>query len=908
MNGSPSLSRAALVLIGLLVAGAVPAHAARRLTTAPHWRASQRAAAATARSAAQLSDPAHQPAGVEIAPAAVVLDGPRAIQHLVVTATMKDGTTCDVTDRVRFVTGSSRLAKVVDGVLVPVADGATHVVATLGRLSSRPAEVTIRHAQGIGSVTFVNDVMPILAKAGCNSSACHGSPTGKAGFKLSLFGYEPALDHTAIVQDGSGRRVNLKDPARSLILLKPTMSVPHGGGPRFKVDSPAYRTLLAWLKAGAPGVAAGAPRITAVRVVPEHPWMPAPGATQRLVVTAVMSDGSTRDVTDAALFSSNDDAVAGVDEAGRVSARRPGETAIMIRYLGQVAVSRVAVLPPWKLQQYPRLAQYNVIDQQVQAKLRKLRVVPSDLCTDAEFIRRATLDTCGLIPTTEEVRAFVADRSPDKRARLVDRLLERPEFVDFWTLKWNDTLRNNPRLTRQGLLDYSNWIREQIARNRPYDQFVRELLTASGKNADVPLDPQNLPPQLKQSPRAQQLVEQINGAPFAPAANYFVVTSDPLDLTSATSQTFLGVRIECARCHNHPFERWTQNDYYHLAAFFTGIRTQGTNQTPRVVSVNERAVLRHPVTNEVVEPRTLDGGEVKLTPGQDRRAVLADWITSPANPFFAREAVNRLWAHYFGRGIVEPVDDFRVTNPPSNPELLDALAKELVDHQFDLKQIHRLILTSRTYQQSSRPNQYNRQDTNNFARFYPRRMMAEQLYDSISQATGVFLQLGNPAARRPSLQANRKGPLAGVLYGRELPDAESFRRVAQLPAVPAGRRRLNGDLREFLDTFGKPRREVVCECERSNDGNIGQALALLNGDEVNAKIAAPAGRVQQLIHDAKPDAAVIDEIYLSTLSRPPTAGELAEATQLIRASRNRAEGIEDLMWSLLNSREFLFNH
>jgi hypothetical protein len=748
---------------------------------------------------------------------------------------------------------------------------------------------------------FATDVMPILAKAGCNQTACHGSPVGKGGFKLSLFGYEPALDHTAIAKDAGGKRVNLQEPAQSLVLLKPTASVSHGGGQRLAVNSPFYRTILAWLKTGAPGIDPAAPRVTGIAVAPANPWMAKPGLKQPLKVTASLSDGTTRDVTEQALFSSSDDAVAAVDERGLVTAERPGETAVMVRYLGQVGVSRVAVLPAWKLEKAPKLTQHNFIDRHVQAKLTKLRVVPSGLCTDAEFLRRAMLDTCGIIPTPEEVRAFVADRSPGKRARLVDQLLARPEFVDLWTLKWNDTLRNNPRLTGRGLLAYTNWIREQIAKNRPYDEFVRDLLTASGKNADDTISTQNLPRQLQNRPGVDRLLEQINSTPFNPAANYYVVTRDPLDMTSATTQIFLGVRLECARCHNHPFEKWTQTDYYGLAAFFSGITSRGINQTPRVVMVGGRGRgVRHPTTNEVMEPRLLDGAAATVEPGDDRRIALANWIASPQNPYFAKAIVNRIWAHYLGRGIVEPVDDFRATNPPSNPELLDALAKELVAQKFDLKAIHRAILNSRTYQQSSRPNPHNRHDTRNFARFYPKRLMAEQVYDSISQATGVFPALNRAGRRRPGAVGFTPVP------SRDLAEEEPMTRALQLPALPPGQRGPGGDLRAFLDTFGKPRREVVCECERSSEGNMGQALALINGSAVNTKIAAPEGRVQKLLRDNTPDGALIEEIYLAALGRRPTAQELAEAGTLIRTAASRQEGVEDLMWSLLNSREFLF--
>ncbi|MGV3719278.1 MAG: DUF1553 domain-containing protein [Actinomycetota bacterium] len=842
-------------------------------------------------------------------PAGVSLDGPRDLQHLIVTAITKDGATHDVTGQARLTLANPKLVKVTDGVLSPVADGATKLTATYGKFSTKPVDVKVSNAASAAPVEFVNDVMPIMAKGGCNSTACHGSPVGKGGFKLSLFGYEPGEDYQAIAKSSEGKRIDLKKPEQSLLLAKATMAVPHAGGMRFKKDSSEYKVLLAWLSEGAPAIAEFEARVKQVKVYPESPWMPSPKATQRLTVVAEMSDGSMRDVTEKALYSSSDDAIADVSERGLVTAKRGGETAVMIRYLGQVAVSRVAVLPSWKLPASARLPQHNYIDQLVDDKLKKLRMAPSEVCTDEEFVRRAYLDVCGIVPSPDETRAFLSSTDPSKRSKLIDQLLERPEFVDLWTLKWNDTLRNNPRVTRVGAQPFAAWIRDQVAKNVPYDQFVRDIVTASGKTSPMQLDIDNLPRQLARQLEAnpgrrrqiEQLVKDLNSREANPPANYYVISRDPLDTTSATSQIFLGVRIECARCHNHPFEKWTQSDFYGLAAFFTGVQARGNNQTPSVVTVNmRRGGPRHPRTNEVVEPKTLDDVQVKVERGEDRRVELAAWMTTPDNPFLAKSLVNRLWGYYFGRGIVEPVDDFRVTNPASNPELLDALAKDFVNQKFDVKSMHRTILNSRTYQQSSRPNQYNREDTSNFARYYPKRLMAEQLFDSISQATGVYLQTGGRgrAQRRPGR------------YGVQAPQSAS--RVMQFPTVvsgaPGGAGGANREVVQFLDTFGKPRREAVCECERSPDGNIGQALALINGDEVNGKIASPQGRVQQLVRKGVTDSELVEELYLAALSRRPIPAEMDEANSLLRSSSSKAEGAEDLMWSLLNSREFLFNH
>jgi hypothetical protein len=856
--------------LGLLLGLVAPASAAP-----PRGRAPRRAPKTASKPVAKPAGPALAITRLAIEPAAATLSGPRARQHFLVTATLKDGRMLDVTDRAAFTSLSPKVARVsATGLADPVGDGQTRIVARLGGHEAAAA-VTVEGAGAPATLSFVNDVMPILSKQGCNASACHGSPAGKGGFKLSLFGYEPELDQTALKDAGPAaagalRRVNLKQPEQSLLLRKPTMAVPHGGGLRFKKGSPEYDTLLAWIKAGAPGMGQLEARVRRIDAFPGDRLLPKPGVTQRLLVTATLSDGTAVDVTDKALYSSNDDSVADVSPAGVVAARAPGETAIMIRHLGQVAVARIAVLVAVKPGRWPEIPHHNFIDDAVFAKLEKLSVLPSELANDEEFVRRAYVDTTGMIPTAEEVRAFLQDRDPKKRAKLVDQLLDRPEFVDVWTLKWNDVLRNNPRLTRLGMKAYYQWIREQVAKNVPFDQFVKSLLTATGENDKVG------------------------------AVNYFLVSRDPLDLTSSTSQVFLGVRIECARCHNHPFERWTQNDYYGLAAFFSNIRRQGNgNQAPALITVGPPGrrgggQVRNPKTGQPIEPKVLDGTEVKLDQ-QDLRIALADWIASPQNPFFARSIANRVWAHFMGRGIVDHVDDFRVTNPPSNPALLDALAKDLVDHKFDLKQLMRDIMNSRVYQLSSHANPYNKTDVRNFARAYPRRLTAEQLYDSISQACNAFT---------PFVPQGRGGGMGGAVAQlvRDAMDPNAAR-AHQIP-VP----RVPGEIGNFLDVFGRPRREVVCECERSADGSVTQALVLINSDLVTRKMEFPQGRMRQALKSARPDADTVEEFYLATLSRRPTAAEMGEAQSLIRSGRTHAEGVEDLMWGLLNSREFLFNH
>ncbi len=856
-----------------------------------------------------ISTPAAEFARLRIDPAEVILADGRAHQQLLVTGIAKDGQETDITDRVTFGSQSAKIAAVTGGKVRPVGDGETKVSARLGKLTAT-VPVTVVGAEEPSPISFVNDVMPILSKAGCNGSSCHGSPAGKGGLKLSLFGYEPDLDHPALT-GGENPRIDPKDPAKSLALQKPLGIVPHAGGVRFKADSPDYRTLLAWIQQGAKGIGELEARVQGITVTPAERWLARKGTTQRLLVTAQMSDGTTLDVTEQAMFDSNDDSVADVSDQGTVSSKAPGETAIMVRHLGQVAVARVAVLTDRAL---PKAAHWparrNFIDEVVFNKLQRLKVLPSQTASDEEFVRRVYLDVCGIIPTPEEVRTFLADTAPDKRAKLIDQLLDRPDYADVWTLKWSDMLRNNPKFTGPGVLVFHEWIREQMAKNVPADQFVRALLTATGRNGDEVLGSKKQAKKGGPSPAME--------FPLNPATNFYMVTQNPLDTTSAASQVFLGVRLECARCHNHPFEKWTQNDYYGLAANFSGVRIlrsgrQGPGAVvapepapePVVVKGRKRkqarrvrgvAIVRHPKTNEVMEPRFLDGTLPQGT-GPDRREALAAWITAPENPFFARNIANRIWAHFLGRGVVEPVDDMRVTNPPSNPELLDALAKELVTHKFDMKHLARTILNSQVYQLSSSQNEFNREDTTNYARAYPRRLSAEQLYDSISQATGQFVLADQRRNRRRganqvNLQTIRKGYVeTDVTRAVKVPT----------PAAP-------GALGQFLDAFGRPRREIVCECERTVDGNIGQALLLLNGDLVNNKIAARGGRLEKLLAEGKSDAELIEEIFLAGVSRRPTPQDQSDAQALLKEAASREAGAQDLMWSLLNSQEFLFNH
>jgi len=693
--------------------------------------------------------------------------------------------------------------------------------------------------------------VPILTKAGCNQGACHGAQSGKGGFKQSLRGWDPAFDWEQIAKDSNGKRIDKSHPEKSLFFLKPTAQVSHGGGQRFKPDSAEAQVLLRWLKEGAQ-----APddklAVREVIVSPREHVLHRKGEKLQIRVLARLSDGSARDVTDLARYSSYDEGIASVDDGGRVTALRGGESAVMVAYAGFVQVSN-AVVPvgerpmtetPAALEE--RRVCGNWIDGLVLDKLKQLRIECSGLSTDEEFVRRVSLDTTATLPTAEETRAFLRDRDPEKRYKLIDRLLERPEYVDFETLKLCDLLRVNSQfLSEEGADRYYRWIHDRVAQGVPYDRFVAELLTGRGSNYRVG------------------------------PANYFRIADGPDELAETTSQTFLGVRLQCAKCHNHPFEKWTQNDYYSLAAFFARVgRKGGPEFGEEQVYVRTSGEVTHPKTKRPMSPRFLGGDTAKLTVDEDRRVALATWLTSRGDRQFARVAVNRIWAGLFGRGIVDPVDDFRVSNPPANGPLLEALAREFSDHGYDVKHITRLILNSRTYQSSSMATPTNRQDERHFARSLPRRLTAEQAMDAIAQVTGKTDRFGNrPAGTRAiQLRDSHQGAY-------------------------------------FLEVFGRPKREILCACERDMGPNLSQSLHLINSPNLNGKLRADDGLVHKLIKAGRSDLDIIEELYLAALSRGPSPDELHVALQQVRAKmEQRAPALEDILWALLNTQEFLYNH
>lgn len=732
------------------------------------------------------------------------------------------------------------------GYVTPLADGETSIE---GLLDGQTVVIPVRVSgcDVIRTIDFGTEVVPLLSRYGCNAGGCHGKQGGQNGFQLSLFGFDKQFDHDAIVKQARGRRVVVTAPHESLLLRKSIGATPHGGGQRFTADSEAYQLLLRWIESGAKAPAPDAPRVVKLQLTPLNRLLARDGS-QQLAVTAEYSDGTRRDVTRQAQFSSNLEPVAAVDAEGWVrTTGDSGEAAIMARYMGHVAVFQAIVPHGTPLAEIPGFTPLNYIDELTAQKWQQLGLLPSPLTSDAEFLRRSTIDLCGRLPTVEEARAFLDETSPDKRERLVDRLLDSPDYPAYFAMRWGTILRNS-RLAGadQAAYAFHNWIKDMLARNRPYDEFVRGVVAASGEWQE------------------------------APAINwYWQMRDDQLhQVTADTAQVFLGLRLQCARCHHHPYERWSQEDYYGLAGFFTRLGRKGFGQPPPYfASATPTTGERNPLTGQVPEPKYLDGEYAKFTPEDDPRHALVDWMAQPGNPFFARVLVNRLWGHFFGRGLVDEVDDLRESNPASNPVLLDALARDFIEHRFDVKHMIRLMVTSRVYQLSSEPMDANRHDRQNFARFYARRMIAEVLHDGIDQVCGVKTRFG------------------GI---------STSARAVDLPHEGFGS--------YFLDTFDRPRRVTGCECERSSGATLAQVLWLANSDEMENKLANGEGRIAKLLAANQPIAEIIGELYLAAYARRPGEPEAATAVSYIDGQQDKRQALEDLLWTIVNSKEFMFNH
>ncbi|MDG1896397.1 MAG: DUF1549 domain-containing protein [Fuerstiella sp.] len=802
---------------------------------------------------------AAEPQNFSVAPVNVVLNGNFAEAQLLVQQTTEDGEeqkrSPDLTQKATYESADGKIVAVSKtGQLLATGNGSTTVNVTVNG-QSQSVPIVVSGVEADPTIAFDTHIRPTLGRLGCNAGACHASQFGKGDFILSVVGFDPKLDHNSMVRDRHQRRVNLVQPEESLLLKKPTMQVPHGGGQRLLKDSTAYRTIVAWMKSGAPGPDNNAATVVKLTTFPRE-RIAEPNETQQLRVVAEYSDGTTRDVTSWAKFDSTDDAVLSATRTGNVTMEGRGQAPVMVRFEGQADIA-MFVAPYGAAPQTAHWNSNNFIDDAALQKFQELGIAPSALCDDTTFIRRAYLDAIGTLPTTEECDAFVSSSETNKRDRLIDELLgltgdsaldrHNDQYAALWTLKWSDLLRNTTKgqaADQQRMWAMHNWIKESFRTNKPFDQFVRELITAKGSI--------------------------YSSGP----SSYFKINANSSDLGEATAQLFLGVRLQCAKCHHHPFEKYSQADYYSFAAFFSRVGNKNSQEfglfgREAVVMVKSTGDVRHPRTGQTMKPKPLDGEESDHE--LDRRIPLAAWLTSSNNREFAKAVANRYVAYLLGRGLVEPVDDMRATNPPTNPAMLEALADHLVSHKFDLKQLIRVLMSSRLYQLSSHPTAENVADRKFYSHYKVKRLSAEPLLDAVDYVTGTSTKFkGLPAGTRAI----------------EIPDGE-------YPNY-------------FLTTFGKPKRASVCECERVPDENLGQALHTINGDIVANKIADKNGRITQLLATDKSDQDLITEVYKVTLCRSPTADELTSAMKFRQEAPSRKEFLEDLQWALLNNKQFLF--
>ncbi len=795
-----------------------------------------------------------RPHQARFVPDQVVLEGPGASQRFAVYVAGQDGYEVDAT-RDCQVTSSGPAVVTADSDRGMLKGHAPGQAALRVRCAGSETEVAVQVGRRKSEVrvSFARDIVSILTLKGCNGSSCHGSPAGQSGFKLSLFGQDVAADHDMIVQQHSGRRVSLDNPRESLLLRKPAFELAHGGGRVLQADSEEYEAILEWLRQGALLGDSGT-YLQRLKLYPSERILNDRSRDHRLIAMGHLSDGTTRDMTGQVWYFSQDEAVASVSEDGTVTARGPGLTTAVARAMGRVATSQIGVITGPADASYPDHEPRNFVDVAVLANLRRLNVRPGRLASDREFARRVYLDTLGLLPTSSELRAFLEDSGPDKRSRLIDALLLRPEHASHWTVKFEDWFRNC-QLHSQGrsMGVFKDWVRDWLADDRPYDEFVRRLLTSQG---DTMLNP---------------------GANFwHPATDFMLKEFSVTKVTPTVSRLFLGVRMECAECHNHPLENFTQDDFYGMAAFFSRLRVKhGYGEYRRTWFLDEEGEVEHPVTKSTVPPKFLGGELPEIPAGTDRRAVLADWIVSPENPYFAKATVNRVWHAYFGTGIVEPFDDFRSTNRPSNPALLDSLARHFAQGGFRLRTLHRVILNSRTYQQTSRGEAAGQLEKTLFARFAPRRLGAETLLDTLGQVTGIPHEF------------------AGYPPGTSAKDIY----------VPDGPE-------DFLVTFGLPRRDIMAE--RVGTPTLAQALHLMNGAPVRDKVEAGENILGAMLADGHPDAEIVSRIYERAYARRPAAPELGRIAGFIEAElgagRDRRRALENVLWAVLNSKEFQINH
>ncbi len=801
---------------------------------------------------------------LRVYPPSVSLTGPRAVQQLLVAEVRGEQVTADRTAKATFTSSAPNVAAVSpQGEVTPLANGTATITASAnGKVAS--VKVTVAKAVDRSPPSFRNDVLPILTRAGCNSGACHGALAGKGGFKLSLRGYDGDTDHFVMTRQALSRRVDRTNPENSLLLLKATRTVPHGGGTRVEKGSWQAATLLEWVRGGAAGLSETDPKIVSLEVFPKYAVLK-PKDTLRAVVLATYADGRVTDVTRLAKFVSSEATAADVSEDGAVTVGGYGEAAISAIFGNRVTTMTVTAPFANTVDEkaFAASPKNNFIDEHVLHKLRALNLPPSPTATDAEFIRRLFLDAAGILPTPEDVSKFLADATPDKRAKLIDALLERPEFVDYWTYKWSDVLLISTRkLPQPAMWAFYRSVRQAVADNKPWDQFARDLLTASGSS-----------------------LHQGGG-------NFYVLHKDVADLTESTAVTFLGTSITCARCHNHPLEKWTQDQYWQMANLFSRVGLKNGERAGEViVQANVTGDALHPRRGVAMPPTPLDGEAMPLDSTDDRRAHFVNWLTAPKNPYFAKALVNRVWKNFLGRGLVEAEDDLRETNPPTNRELFDALAAEFIDKKYDVKYITRLILNSAAYQRSAKPTPGNEGDDRFYSRYLLRRMSAEVMLDALSQVTNVPTPFN-------LIYTGVEGGTAGTtnypegVRALQLPDS----RVAS----------------QFLDAFGRPDRTQTCACERQQDSTVSQALMLNNGQLLNDKLRGPKSRVAGFLTAKTDDADVVRQVFALALSRQPTAEELKKLTAAMaeydKTPAGRREAIEDVFWAVLTGREFVFNH
>lgn len=803
---------------------------------------------------------AHVPAEIVIIPEEITLNR-RDATHRIVVEEQRDGFwTADLTRNAKFESANPQIASVnEEGIIQAVSDGETIIKAIIDGKETE-TKVTVRGASAPFQWSFRNHVQPVLSKMGCNSGACHGAAAGKNGFKLSLRGYDHDWDHKVLTRQANGRRISVADPAESLMLLKPIMEIRHEGGERFEKDSEPYNIIREWIKSGAPGASESDPRVTHLEILPKD-MMLANGAEQQMIVRAHFDNGAYEDVTKWVKFGTTDESVALVDDDGRVTIKGAGAASITAWYSSKVASARLLAPrdKPVAADIFAQAQRNNYIDELVLKQLASLQIAPAPEADDVTFIRRAYLDAIGTLPKPEEVYRFSMDPSSDKRAKLIDDLLVRPEYVDYWSYKWSDLfLLSSRNLTRREELSaFYRFIRESVEANQPWDEFCREILTAKGSTVE-------------------------NGA-----ANYFVMHKETVDLTETTSQAFLGMSITCARCHNHPLEKWTQDDYYGMANLLSRVKLKnGKRGDDTDVQPADFGDIIHPRIGEPVPPQPLDAEPVPLDQPGDRREVLAQWMTSPENPYFTRAIVNRVWRNFMGRGLVEPEDDLRLTNPPSNAELMKALVDDLIENKYDLKHLMRTIMNSAAYQRSSKPADPEAPDMKYYSQYIIRRLPAEVILDAYSQVTGVPTKFdGYP---------------------------EGYRAL-QLPDSQVGS--------YFLTAFGRPERKQTCSCERTEASSVAQTLHIANGDTLNMKLRSEDSFVRKLAEQAEDDERTLNEraiedIFMRALSRFPNAEEKESALAVLSglpaggegAAEARREALEDLTWAVLSGKEFLFNH